>query len=236
MIGLNALIEEGFVMNIRIATFTILICILLTLHGCNNQKINDAIYVFQSENETEISYENSKNFIIETPENSHMIEEDKGSYIDMHEFLMDPYGYADDEYISFVKNTPIDIIVNERIYNASYQELEETIQNGISIWKEETEYAINELFKDISDQALKDKLLENQATWEKFVQEEINFDKNLTYSHDLGGYTVDFGIMYRYMLLYRYRALHIKYLHYMLECTIEDRTTSDFLSMKFKNA
>ena len=147
--------------------------------------------------------------------------------------MLDPYGYADAEYIDFIKNNPVDKLID---LDADYQELSEEIKNGTRIWKEEIDYAITELFKDMQDENLQNKLLENQKTWDAFAKDEFAFDEDLIYSNQLGGHEVDLGLSTRYMLLCRNRALHIKYLHFMLECGISDRDKTDYLSLKFKNA
>jgi len=211
-----------------------LICLVLAFFGCNKQTKNEESFF---ESESNVSFDSSvasetSDYISSQPSDS---SENSAFSIDVSEFMIDPYGYADTEYKEYMQTNPIDTLVNERIETASYQELDTVIQNGISIWEEEIDYAINQLFKDLTDETLQNKFLEQQKAWETFAQGEVVFDEKLIYSNKLGGYAVDFGLSYRYMLLCRERALHIKYLHYMMECSISDREITDYLSLVFKN-
>lgn len=212
-----------------------LMCLVLAFFGCNKQAKNEESVI---ENKCDMSFENSidskaSDYVSSQPS---VDSDDSVHSINTSEFVIDPYGYADENYIEYMKNNPIDALVNEKINMASYQELDAAIQNGISIWKEEIDYAINQLFKDMTDETMQNKFLAQQNTWEMFAQGEVAFDEELIYSNKLGGYAVDFGMSYRYMLLCRNRALHIKYLHYMMECGISDRENNDYLSLKFKNS
>ncbi len=203
-----------------------IICVVLNFYGCNNQLINEGNDSQKSQDIENTSFEDSTSFqeVSETPNNI---------ITNLTDFMLDPYGYADAEYIDFIKNNPVDKLID---LDADYQELSEEIKNGTRIWKEEIDYAITELFKDMQDENLQNKLLENQKTWDAFAKDEFAFDEELIYSNQLGGYEVDLGLSTKYMLLCRNRALHIKYLHFMLECGISDRDKTDYLSLKFKNA
>lgn len=214
-------------MNKYISYF-LLVMILISLISCDKQpEASDANDLRSDITTSSESLENT----ISTVESSST---DELQY--MHGYLSyDFYNLMspDDPFLIAMKDNNIDIIDYELFEQAinTTVEMKDAANKVLELWKDEMNYAIEQLFKDTSEeeQAL---FNESQTLWVEYVEKNMSYEKQLLVKYSTGSEFIFKSILGE-ARLYREQTIRIKYIHYMIEDNF--RTEDEFNSLTFKN-
>lgn len=137
-------------------------------------------------------------------------------------------------FLSTMKNSIIDKKVEKFFEDAmTTVDMTEAAMKSYELWKDEMQYAIDELTKDLTKEH-QELFLEAQEKWEEYVIKNMICDKQIITGYGNYGTELQFKFPMARAELYRERTLKIKYLHFMLETDL-DKLESEFKSLTFKN-